>query len=477
MFVITRFAPSPTGNLHLGSLRTALYSWLYSIKKNGNFILRIEDSDFKRSSFKFVKNILYDLKWLGINWHQDPIFQSDRLIRYKKIVKKMIKLNLAYKCYCSPERLKKLKKHQILLKEKPKYDRKCRDLKQNISNNNIKKKYVVRFKNPNYGNISFYDEVRGKIIFKNSELDDLILQRSNGFPTYNLCVVVDDMDSKITHVIRGEDHINNTPRQINILKSLGAKIPKYVHLSMILNKEKKKLSKRNNLNDISYYRKQGYFPEAILNYVVRLGWSYKNQEIFTINEVKKLFKLSDINISPSIFDQKKILWFNKYYMNLLSTKKIKKYLKIFLLKKNIKIIKKPNLKKFIKFFSMHCNTLKDLYKYYLYFLNSKINLKKFNFVFTIRSFNILKILYQKLKFLKIWKIQKISKILKNLVIHLKINFSDIGILLRISLFGKISSPDINKILYLYGKKQTLLKIKNTLKNILKNFKKLSKKIV
>ncbi|KAF0719896.1 putative glutamate--tRNA ligase, mitochondrial, partial [Aphis craccivora] len=294
MKVKTRFAPSPTGNLHIGSIRTALYSWLFARRHNGKFVLRIEDTDFERSNSSSVQSIFQGLKWLGLNWDEGPYFQTERLKRYKEVIEIMLKTGNAYKCYCSPKEIEEERSKQISEGKKPRYTGVCRNLKTQY---NINKQYTIRFKNPTFGKVTFEDKIRGKITFNNIELDDLIIQRSNGIPTYNFCVVIDDLDMNITHVIRGEDHINNTPRQINILKSLKARIPIYAHVSMILNENGKKFSKRENAENIIEYNKKGFLPEALINYIIRLGWSHGNQEIFTISELKKLFNLDAINKS------------------------------------------------------------------------------------------------------------------------------------------------------------------------------------
>lgn len=301
--VITRFAPSPTGFLHIGNIRTAFFSWLYSRKNNGKFILRIEDTDINRSNKNYSDYIFYILEWLGLYWDEGPIFQSNRLSFYKEIINKMLIKGLAYKCFCSKERINRLRYICKKKKIKPIYDRFCRN-KDFFSKKN--KCYVIRFKNNIKGKIFFNDIIYGKISINNYELDDFVIQRSNGIPTYNFCVSVDDYYMNITHVIRGNEHINNTPKQINILNSLNYKLPFYAHLPIILDKNKKKLSKRNINSNIFNYINNGFLPESILNYIIRLGWSYGNKEIFNINEMKYLFNLKDINKSPCIINIDKL---------------------------------------------------------------------------------------------------------------------------------------------------------------------------
>ncbi|MCV2525636.1 MAG: glutamate--tRNA ligase, partial [Candidatus Lightella neohaematopini] len=271
MSIITRFSPSPTGYLHIGSIRTALYSWLFARNKNGKFILRIEDTDLVRSNKEYYKQHIMDsMTWLGINWDNIPYCQTNRLNRYYSIINYMLKNNIAYKCFCSSNRLNKLRELQLVNKIKPKYDGHCRNIKYT---NNSSNNYVVRFRNPDSGYVIFEDLVRGKILFNNNEIDDLIILRANNIPTYNFCSVIDDYDMGITHIIRGEEHISNTPRQINILKSLGMNLPNYAHLSMLLDKNGKKLSKRNKSTNIMHYYNIGILKEALLNYIIKLGWS------------------------------------------------------------------------------------------------------------------------------------------------------------------------------------------------------------
>jgi len=275
MSVVTRFAPSPTGHLHIGGARTALYCWLYARKMKGKFILRIEDTDTERSTPESVQAILEGMDWLGLNYDEGPYYQTKRFGRYQTILDQLLKEGKAYACSCSKERLEALRSEQMARKEKPRYDGLCRDQQVSLTGS-----YVLRFKNPLEGTVEFNDLVRGQLAFRNSELDDLIIARSDGTPTYNFTVVVDDWDMQITHVIRGDDHINNTPRQINILRALGAQPPLYAHLPMILGPDGKRLSKREGAASVIDYREAGILPEALLNYLVRLGWSHGDQEIF-----------------------------------------------------------------------------------------------------------------------------------------------------------------------------------------------------
>ncbi|XBC39799.1 MAG: glutamate--tRNA ligase [Buchnera aphidicola (Chaetogeoica yunlongensis)] len=468
MIVKTRFAPSPTGPLHIGSIRTALYSWLYAKNKNGKFVLRIEDTDFKRSTSDFVVEIIDNLKWLGLNWDEGPYFQSKKLEYYKDIIGKMLKCGLAYKCYCTCDRLLRLRKRQILLGEKPKYDRKCRDLfKNNISNTD----YSVRFCNPDVGYVSFNDAIRGKISIKNTELDDLIIQRANGLPTYNFCVTVDDRDMEITHVIRGDDHISNTPRQINILKALGAHIPIYAHVSMILSENKKKLSKRNTVvTSISEYRSKGYLPEALLNYIVRLGWSHGNQEIFCVEDMIRNFSFKSINNSACCLNEKKLLWLNRFYIKNLSENVIKKHLESFLITNKINYSNKLNLFKLVKLIGSRCDNLQDIVDNSSYFYEDYISYdqKIFNKYLTDSSRIILQEMYDAFLKIKIWNVIEIRIVIDNIITELKESFNNVAMFMRVVITGKIASPNIIDVIYYIGKSKVLLRFKLAIEYIDKN---------
>lgn len=313
MTVRTRFAPSPTGYLHIGGARTALFSWLYARRHGGTFILRIEDTDLERSTLESVNAILEGMTWLGLEYDEGPFSQSDRLGRYREVAQQLLGEGKAYRCYCSKERLETLRNAQMANKEKPRYDGNCRNLPQN-HHSDADAPHVIRFKNPTEGAVVVEDQVRGRVVFANSELDDLVIVRTDGMPTYNFAVVVDDSDMRVTHVVRGDDHLNNTPRQINILQALGATPPVYAHVPMILGEDGARLSKRHGAVSVMQYRDEGYLPEALLNYLVRLGWSHGDKEIFSLDEMIALFDSSDVNNSASTFNPSKLIWLNQHYI-------------------------------------------------------------------------------------------------------------------------------------------------------------------
>jgi glutamyl-tRNA synthetase len=310
MTVRTRFAPSPTGFLHIGGLRTALFCWLYARRHAGHFILRIEDTDLERSTPEAIQQILDSLEWAGLDHDDGPFYQTKRFDRYKDVIEELLAGGKAYRCYCSKEELQQMRVQQIARGEKPRYDGRWRERTDSLPG----VAPVVRFKNPLTGEVVVNDVVHGRVVFQNRELDDLIIARSDGTPTYNFCVVVDDMDMQITHVIRGDDHLNNTPRQLNMLLALGHRPPIYAHLPMILGADGAKLSKRHGAVSVLQYRDDGFLPEAVLNYLVRLGWSHGDQEIFTIEEMIRLFDIADVNKSASAFNVEKLAWLNQQHM-------------------------------------------------------------------------------------------------------------------------------------------------------------------
>ena len=309
MAVRTRFAPSPTGFLHVGGARTALFCWLHARRHGGQFILRIEDTDRERSTRESVEGILDGLAWLGLDWDEGPFHQSERLARYEAAVESLLASGRAYRCYCSKERLERLRAGQLARREKPRYDGRCRDGARPGAD-----PPAIRFRTPRDGETVVDDLVRGRVVIRNDELDDLVLVRADGFPTYNFSVVVDDLDMAVTHVIRGDDHVNNTPRQIHILRALGGELPAYAHVPMILGRDGQRLSKRHGAVSVTSYRDAGYLPEAMLNHLARLGWSHGDQEIFSREELVALFDVGAVNRAAASFDTEKLDWLNRHYI-------------------------------------------------------------------------------------------------------------------------------------------------------------------
>jgi glutamyl-tRNA synthetase len=329
--VRVRFAPSPTGHLHIGGVRTALFNYLFAKHNNGTFLLRIEDTDTSRSTEKSIQQIIEGLKWIGIEWNEGPFRQTERKKIYQSYLKKLLNEGKAYKCYCSSENLREIREKAMAAGENPRYNRKCRDLSEHPK----EKPFVVRFRTPVDGSVTIKDLLHGEVTFNMSEMDDIILARSDGSPTYNFVVVVDDVEMEITHVIRGDDHLSNTPKQALLYQGLNLPFPEFIHIPMILGKDKKRLSKRHGATSILAYKDMGYLSEAMINYLVRLGWSSGDQEIFSKKEMIEKFTLENINKSAGVFDTDKSLWLNQHYIKESRPSDISPLLKKFLVLENI----------------------------------------------------------------------------------------------------------------------------------------------
>lgn len=448
MSVCTRFAPSPTGYLHIGSARTALFCWLYSKQQHGKFILRIEDTDVERSTAESIQAILDGLAWLELDYDEGPIFQTERLNRYQEVIQRLLDEGKAYKCYCSKERLEELRQCQIKNKEKPMYDRRCRELMEARDC-----PYVIRFKNPDEGVVRFEDAVCGTIEFQNNELDDLIIARGDGTPTYNFTVVVDDLDMGMTHVIRGADHINNTPRQINIIKALGGIPPVYAHVPMILGEDGKRLSKRHGAVSVLQYQADGFLPHALLNYLVRLGWSHGDQEIFTQQEMIKYFNFAHINNSPAAFNPEKLLWLNQHYMKTMDPAEVARHLSLQFKHLDVDVSEGANLVEIVKCQAERCKTLKEMAEKSRYFYEdvaeyeekaAKKNLKP-------ETERVLKIVRDELAKLSDWQAESIHQIIINTAEKLELKLGKVAQPIRVAITGGTISPPIDITLQLIGK--------------------------
>lgn len=452
--VCTRFAPSPTGMLHIGGVRTALYSWLWARKNKGKFVLRIEDSDLERSTDESIKVIIDGMNWLKLTYDVGPIFQTDRFARYKEVANMMLEKGLAYRCYCTKEELEAKRAKQLANKEKPMYDRTCRD--KNIKDDS--RPYVIRFKNPLEGTVAFNDLIHGMISFNNSELDDLIIMRADGSPTYNFAVVVDDWDMGITCVVRGDDHINNTPKQINILKALGAPIPSYAHVPMILGPDGTKLSKRHGSPDVLQYREQGYLPEAVLNYLVRLGWSHGDQEIFSLEEMTEFFDIHDVCKAASAMNPSKLLWLNQHYMATLPINEIAHAFLPHLAKHGI-VIEDDNdlLISVISILRERCQTLEEMaQKSLIFFQNSdSFDEKVFKKHLSRDNVHILEKLKEEFEDLGTWIAPKIHEIIIKIATEENLKLGKVAQPLRVAVTGSDVSPPIDVTVELLGKERTV----------------------
>ncbi|WP_026223325.1 glutamate--tRNA ligase [Methylosarcina fibrata] len=463
MSITTRFAPSPTGYLHIGGARTALFSWLYARKHGGSFILRIEDTDLERSTQESVNAILEGMTWLGLEYDQGPFYQTHHFDRYKEIIRQLLDQGDAYYCYCTKEELESMRAEQMANKEKPRYNGKCRDLKEHPQG----RERVVRFKNPTEGVVTIPDLVKGEIVVANKELDDLIIARADGSPTYNLTVVVDDMDMKVTHVIRGDDHINNTPRQMNILQALGAPVPHYAHLPMILGSDGARLSKRHGAVSVMQFRDDGYLPEALLNYLVRLGWSYGDQEIFSIDEMVEYFRLEDVNVSASTFNTEKLLWLNHQYIMNSDPAHVARHLSWHIGQLGIDPSEGPALMDMVLAQRERCKTLVDMAAagQYFYIDFDHYDEKAVKKNFTQGSGEVLAKLYDRFAEVTSWEGDVLHQIVAKLAEDLGLGMGKVAQPLRVAVLGTSVSPGIDITLKLLGREKTLSRIRRAIEFI------------
>lgn len=452
MTVVTRFAPSPTGYLHVGGARTALYCWLYARKTQGKFILRIEDTDLERSTQESVQAILDGMQWLNLQYDEGPYYQTKRFDRYRQVIDQLLQEGKAYRCYCSKERLEQLRTEQTEKKEKPRYDGFCRHNPAATGGS-----YVIRFKNPETGIVEFDDLIRGKVVFNNDELDDLIIARSDGTPTYNFTVVVDDLDMHITHVIRGDDHVNNTPRQINILHALGATPPLYAHVPMILGSDGKRLSKRHGAVSVMQYREDGFLPEALLNYLVRLGWSHGDQEIFSLDEMIQYFEIQDINNSPAAFNTEKLLWLNQHYIKTSDPERVAKELAWHMQRLQIDTSKGPALADVVKAQAERAKTLREMAEksHYFYVDNIVYNPESVNKHITQDVKPVLAEIRNSLANLSDWSQQAIHQVIANATEKSGFKMGKIAQPVRVAVTGDTVSPSIDVTLYLLGRERVV----------------------
>ncbi|HEU5338624.1 MAG TPA: glutamate--tRNA ligase [Sulfuricaulis sp.] len=466
MTIRTRFAPSPTGYLHVGGARTALFSWLYARKHGGTFILRIEDTDLERSTAESVDAILQGMTWLGLEYDEGPFFQTKRFPRYQEVTQQMLKDGQAYHCYCSKERLEEMRAKQMARKEKPRYDGKCR---HGVSHPPAGISPVVRFKNPLDGVVVVEDLIRGRVVFQNSELDDLIIARGDGSPTYNFTVVVDDMDMNITHVIRGDDHLNNTPRQMNMLKALGFTPPVYAHVPMILGPDGARLSKRHGAVSVMQYRDDGYLPEALLNYLARLGWSHGDQEVFSIEEMIKLFDVTKVHSSAAAFNPEKLLWLNQHYIKTGELKHVAHHLSHHLGKLGIDPSQGPDLMEVVKAQRERAKTLAEMASNSAFFYRAFDNYDAKDAATHLKPDAVkpLTQLCEKLAALQKWEAQAIHDAVSGVAEAEGLKLGKIAQPLRVAVAGRAVSPPIDVTLLLLGRDKTLERLNAALEHIRK----------
>jgi glutamyl-tRNA synthetase len=461
--VRTRFAPSPTGYLHIGGARTALFCWAFAKRLGGTFILRIEDTDRERSTEQSTRAILDSMDWLGLDY-EGPFFQMQRLHRYRDVAERLLREGRAYPCYASREELEALREQQRARGEKPRYDGRWRP--ENAERLGLRPpagaQPVIRFRNPEDGEVTFNDLVKGPITVANDELDDLVLLRADSIPTYNFGVVVDDIDMDITHVIRGDDHVNNTPRQINIYRALGAKLPRFAHVPMILGADGERLSKRHGAVSVMQYRDEGYLPEALLNYLARLGWSHGDEEKFTREQFVAWFDLEHISKSPARFDPQKLAWLNQQYLRETDDGRLAALVVPFLEADGCKVERGPALARVVALLKERVNTVEELADAAVYFyraLEPSEALRQQHYSSEIKP--ALVDLRGRLASTA-WTREALAAVLKSVVAEHRLKFPRLAMPLRVMLTGETQTPSVDAVLELLGRDEVLARIEQQL---------------
>jgi glutamyl-tRNA synthetase len=459
MTVRTRFAPSPTGYLHIGGARTALFSWAYARKHGGIFILRIEDTDVERSTPEAVQAILDGMKWLNLNYDEGPFYQMQRMPRYKEVIAQMIASGHAYYCYTSPAELDALREEQRARGEKPRYDGRWRPetgkvlpaIPQGIQP-------VVRFKNPVDGVVAWNDMVKGRIEFQNDELDDLIIARSDGTPTYNFCVVVDDWDMGITQVIRGDDHVNNTPRQINILKALHAAVPNYAHLSMILGDDGQKLSKRHGAVSVMQYDEDGYLPDAVINYLARLGWSHGDDEVFSVAQFCEWFDLDHITPSAAQFNMEKLKWLNNHYLKQTDNARLAELLHPRLDARGVKVSEAPSLEAIAGLYKERVSTLNELADAAeVFYTDLHPDQALLDAQLSPEALPALREFAERIPSVT-WEVAAIAALIKELLGKHGLKMPKLAMPLRVMLVGQTQAPSVDALVVLFTRESVLARV-------------------
>ena len=457
MKVRTRFAPSPTGVLHVGSVRTALFSWLYARRHGGRFVLRIEDTDEERSSRASSDAILDGLAWLGLDWDEGPFYQSQRRRRHREIIVRLLDEGHAYRCYCTREELDELRRRQLARGDKPRYDGRCRA--RRVARHGVEP--VVRFKNPLDGVVVFRDHVHGEIKTANEELDDLVIARADGTPTYNLTVVVDDADMEITHVIRGDDHLSNTPRQLNVLRALGAPPPEYAHVPLILDPKGARLSKRGGALGVAHYRERGYLPEALLNCLVRLGWAHGDQEVFSLDAMKRYFDLDALNAAAASFDPAKLDWLNAHYLARTPPGAITDDFAARLRALGCDPARGPPLEEVIDSMRSRHPTVQAMAEGSVFLYRDDVDYRTATGGerTSIETRGYFVRLLQTLEAIEDWRDEALKQVLSDVLKELNISFGKLGKPLRFALTGGAPSPDLSRVMQWLGKSRCLQRIR------------------
>ena len=468
--VRVRFAPSPTGYLHIGGARTALFNWLYARHLGGTFILRIEDTDRSRSTDEYIDAIMEGMKWLDLNWDEGPFRQTDRFDIYRSYAARLLEEGKAYYCYCSAEELEARRQEALSQGKSPKYDGRCRDLAEPVPG----RAPAVRFKMPQHGYTVVDDMIRGKVEFENAQLDDLIILRSDGTPTYNLTVVVDDVDMRITHVIRGDDHLNNTPKQIQLYSAFGYPLPKFGHLPMILGADKTRLSKRHGATSVMAYYEMGYLPDALINYLVRLGWSYGDQEVFTRDELVRFFSFDNVGKAAAVFNPEKLLWLNGQYIMHTPSEKLADLVMPFLRKEGVlgegQAVDNEWLAKAIGTQRERSKTFLDLAHALRYYISEDVeyNEKAKTKFLTEKSLPYLKELKEGLVNLSDFSAPGLEKIFHEIIEKHGIKLGLLAQPVRVALTGGTESPGIFELIEIVGKEKTIRRLEKAIATIEKS---------
>ncbi len=459
MALKTRFAPSPTGYLHVGGARTALFSWLHARHHGGQFVLRIEDTDLERSTPESVQAILEGMNWLDLHSDEPVIYQTQRFDRYNAVIDQLLAEGKAYRCTCSKERLEQLREAQMAAKEKPRYDGHCRHLHHHGD-----QPHVIRFANPETGVVVVDDKVRGRVVFANSELDDLIIRRSDGAPTYNLSVVVDDHDMGITDVIRGDDHLNNTPRQMNLLAAMGWSIPTYAHLPMILGDDGARLSKRHGAVSVMQYAADGYLPEALLNYLVRLGWSHQDQELFTREEMIAYFDVADVNHSASSFNTDKLRHINQQKIKQADLDRLAELTRPFLAQIGVEVADLAHLRQVVEAQRERAQTLVELAAISAFYYRDEPSYdpKAAQKSLTAAAVAPLQAVMAALTALTEWQREPLHAAITATVTELGVGFGKVAQPLRVAVTAGQPAPDLDLTLYLVGREAVLRRLERAL---------------
>lgn len=451
-----RFAPSPTGHLHIGGARTALFNWLYARQQKGIFLLRIEDTDRERSTEEYVHSIIEGMEWLRLDWDEGPYHQVDRMDLYKSYIEKLLSEGKAYKCFCTPEDLEQRRKAMLAAGQKPKYDGRCRNADQTQD-----KKHCIRFVTASTGTTTVHDLIKGDVTFENSELDDLVIQRTDGVPTYNFCVVIDDALMRVTHIIRGDDHLNNTPRQILLYQAMGFTPAQFGHLPMILGPDKTRLSKRHGATSVLAYREMGFLPDALINFLSRIGWSHGDQEIFGRGELIEKFSFKNVGKAGGVFNQEKLLWLNAHYLKNTDNKSLSVLVTPFVEKEGLTMVPDESLYHAIGMVKERSRTLLELAEAMKFYLADEVTIDetlrgKF---LTESSIPWLREIEARLSSLASFDGPAIKGVIEGFVSEKGLKLKDIAQPLRVSLTGSTVSPGIFEVMELLGKEKVLRRLR------------------